>query len=251
MRVISMQSPKVWQILRYKGVYHADLNFCREKASYSEDIERLGGLVPIWCWAYPDLSFRTLYNGEILEYLRCEMSLGQEDCWTGFLMMEIEVPSELLHIGIHHNACCYSQVFGELRLDMVKAVYEVTDSDVDGWYFKVITPIWVADKNDCITSEVLDCRYWEQHEDEAPDSVFKTSAVGICLNCEKSTDKVVDGKHLCSIKCRFKHQSRFISVCGLHSIKAHDAVSIYNTLTDEDLKIGSGNYVKRFLLSEK
>lgn len=250
MRVISMQSPKVWQLLRRNGVYYADLELCREKANYEKDRERLNGRVPIWCWAYPELSFRTLYNGEILEHLRCEMSLGQENCWDLFLMLEIEVPDELLHIGIHHNACCYSKVFGELRLDMLKGVYKVTDSPVEGWYFKVITPIWVKDVNDCITPTVLDCYYWDQHENDAPVSIFQTTYTDKCLCCEKNTDKVIDGKHLCSLRCMFKHQSRFLSVCGIHGIDAKGALLKYKSLTDDELKIGSANYIKKFLLNK-
>lgn len=244
MRVISMQSPTVLEILRRDDVYHADINLCRERASYSEDIANLNGLVPIWCWAYPDLGFRTLFNGEVLEYLRCEMSLQQDDCWEPFLMLEIEVQDGLLKKGIHHNDCPYSKVFGELTADMLKAVYKVTDGQKEGWYFKVITPIWIRDINDCITAEVLDCYFWDEHEDSAPPKYFVKSNPDNCLRCGKITNNTYMNKHLCSLKCMFKEQQQFLQSCSIRGLDANSAIELYNSLTDKDLSQGIHEFVK-------
>lgn len=244
MRVISMQSPKVLEILRRDGIYKADLDLCRERADYSDDIRNLNGLVPIWCWAYPDLSFRTLFNGEILEYLRCEMSLQQDNCWEPFLMLEIEVDANLLHKGVHHNDCPYSKVFGELRVEMLRAVYKVTDSDRDGWYYKIIHPIWAKDENDCITSEVLDCHFWKDCSYLAPHKYFSDGNTSTCLHCGKLTNKTYLNKHLCSLKCMFKFQHRFMTMCTMRGMDSITAVDLYNSLTDKDLIDGAYEYAQ-------
>lgn len=245
MRVISMQSPEVWEILKRDRIYRADINMCRERASYAEDIKNLGGLVPIWCWAYPDLSFRTLFNGEVLEYLRCEMSLGQDNCWEPFIMLELEISDNLLLKGIHHNDCPYSKVFGELHLDMLKAVYKLEDSPDEGWYFKVITPIWIKDPEDCITNEILDCRYWDMHADTVPEKYFSGGySMKQCLHCGRWTFNVHNNKHLCSLNCMFKNQRHFMISCSQRGMDANKAVELYNTLTDEELSEGVYQYVK-------
>lgn len=251
MRVISMQSPDVLKILLRDRIYHANLNLCRERASYAEDIKNLNGLVPIWCWAYPDLSFRTLFNGEVLEYLRCEMSLQQENCWDPFVMLEIEIPERSLKRGQHHNDCPYSKVFGELTIEMLRAMYKLMDSDNDGWYFKVITPMWVKDKTDCITPDVLDCYYWDKHEDLAPSKYFDVRDLGKCLKCGRETKNTYKSKHLCSLKCMFKEQQQFLQSCSIRGMNPNSAIELYNSLTDTDLECGIHEYVKRHITVSK
>lgn len=209
MRVISMQSPVVWDILKRDNIYTADLGLCREQVSYKEDIKQLGGSVPIWCWAYPDLGFVTLHNNQILEYLRCEMSLNQHNCWDHFVLLELEIPADKLLVGKHHNDCCWSKVTDKLTYDMVRSVNKVSDSSQYGWYFKTITPIYRL-KDSIFPPDGIDCKYWDEHDDLAPSFVFNEGSKGKCLCCSKDTKHLYKGKHFCSLHCAFKLENRLI-----------------------------------------
>lgn len=235
MRVISMQGKEVWDILRREKVYHAELDKCREGWSYKDDI--CDARVPIWCWAYPDLSFHMMCNGQVLEYLRCEMSLGQEGCWDNFLMFEIEIQEDKLKSGKTHNACAYVKVFYELTLKMVKAVYSVRDTELDdyGWYFKVITPIYNCGSKDVITTEPMDCRYWDKIAETYTDC-FSEGIDAPCLKCGKVTRYMMDTKHFCSLDCMFRHKYRFIQQCTMYGLKERMCLLLYSVYSDKDFE---------------
>lgn len=235
MRVISMQNLIVWDILKRDGVYTADLGLCREKTNYKEDIEQLGGFVPIWCWAYPDLGFVMLYNNEIFEYLRCEMSLGQDNCWDHFLLLEVEIPENKLLTGKHHNGCCWSKVFDKLTYNMIKSVYRVSDASVNGWYFKNFTPIYRL-RDSVLPADGLDCKYWEEHEDSTPEFIFDKSCEGRCLACNTSTDYTYRGKHFCSLKCAFSFENRLIQTSSMKGVNPYKVIALYNHYGNSELQ---------------
>lgn len=148
-----MQSPEVVSILFRDKVYRADINESRERRDYSKDIEQLNGLTPIWCYV-PNgtgMCFETMRDSSQLFDCHCEMSqVEQEGCWDNYFMIEFEIDDGLLKEGKSHNGNSKCRVFGELTLDMVKAVYKVTDcgDEDNAWYYKDITPIRIL-SDDC------------------------------------------------------------------------------------------------------
>lgn len=244
MRVLSMQNPIVWDILQKDKVYHADVNKAREHRSYKEDIEQLNGSVPIWCFAYPEISFTTMYNNELLEQLRCEMSMNQDNCWDNFYLFEIEIEKAKLKKGLSHNGSFYCKVFAELTFDMVQAVYKVRDSEEDGWYFKVLTPIYTKSST-VITTTEMDCRYWESVEDTYTDCFIK-SEVGKCLVCGKNTPYTWLGKHFCCLAHMWKHKNRFIRLCAISGYDIDKALHSYERYADKDFNENINKVVDRF-----
>lgn len=247
MRVLTMQSKDVLDILKNEGVYHADGKYSREQATYDEDREQLGGQHPIWCWAYPCMDFVTLCNNEVLEYLRCEMSLEQDNCWDNFYMLEVEVPYHKLKIGKHHNGCPWSRVFGELRASDVIAVYTIKDSNVEGlgYYFKVVTPIWSRDGCVQLIPMEMDCRYYANVEDQPLFPMFERRSTAKCIACGEETDWVFWNKHLCSIKCACRLVDRYKTWCSVLGVDALKYEAILKCATDEAVGID----MKQFIMS--
>lgn len=245
MRVLSAQGKQVWDILVKDKIYHANPDKCREKHDYREDIESLNGRQPIWCFAYPDINFYTMYSGEVLEYLRCEMSLRQRHCWDGFVLFELEIDRRILSTGYAHNACSYSCIFGELTLDMVKDVYTVRDSDEDGWYYKVLTPIYTSG-SDVIATEELDCRKVSEYAESSTEGL-SVSVVGKCLLCERDTLYTDRDKHFCCIEHKWQHYNRFTHLCRTHNIDTDSIEQQYNELTDADFSRGAVKAVKHIV----
>lgn len=244
MRVLSMQGKAVLDILRSNGVYHADVSKARERAPYSEDIEQLNGRVPIWCWAYPCMDFITMCTGEILEYLRCEMSLSQDNCWDNFYMLEVEVSDNELKVGKHHNGCCWSKVFGELTADMLMAVYTLRDVDGDmGYYYKVITPVWKRSDN-CIIECELNCLAMHNMEDTYIWPWFEYGFWGNCVECGRSTQMHYWGRHLCSIKCVNNQLRKYVNACAVTGVDALSIQRKFMGADDNDMKDGVHAFVK-------
>lgn len=236
MRVISMQGPEVWEFLQKYGVYYADREKCRELQDYRRDIKQLGGYMPIWCWAYPELDFVSLYDNSTLEYLRCEMSLNQDNCWDPFVMLEIEIDENLLKVGIAYNGCVHSKVFGKLTMDMVQAVYKVNDKPGNhGWYYKVITPIWIREGVDVITRGVLDCYEIEQRAATSVDGLDLETA-GNCLLCGAKTVYTFYGKHYCSLDHCWTHRRRFLQLATISSKNPKELLDEYNVSPEYELK---------------
>lgn len=94
----------------------------------------MDGDVPIWCYAYPNICFETMYNGEILDYLRGELSLPEKNTWDNFLLFEIEILKSELRMGWSYNVSGYTKIFRLLRYDTIKAVYRITDALEDNPY---------------------------------------------------------------------------------------------------------------------
>ena len=235
MRVLSMQSHKVWEILQRDGEYRADLAKCREHSRYQEDVEQLGGAVPIWCWAYPDIDYYTMYDGSIFEYLRCEMSLQQDGCWDGFIMLELDVPKEMLHIGKHHNDCPHSMVFAQIDFDMVCAVYTIRDSDNNGWYYKVFTPVYMQTGSNPLFTKETDTA--EECKTEAyPTSDFTEGESGTCIKCGCETVSMFRGKHFHSKECVLEHKTKFIAKWGMAGLYMPAVRPMYDALSESMLR---------------
>lgn len=238
MRVITMQGKVVWDILQRDKVYYADKALLREDNDYSKDIKRLNGAIPIWCYSWPDLSFHSMYTGEVLDYLRMEMSLEQKNCWDSFVMFELDISDDSL-IGYTHNASAYSVIIPRLSLDMVKAVYTVRDANNSNPFWKVISPIWISeiDKCDIITKTELNCELFTEMEESISD-VFVEGESGRCLWCNKECTYTVDGKHFCSLGCKWEHERRFINVLRSRGISRRRALCIHSSFTDADFAHG-------------
>ena len=238
MRVISMQGGLVWDILQRDKVYHADRKLLREDNDYSEDVKRLNGNIPIWCYYWPDLSFYSMHDGEVLDYLRMEMSLGRKNCWDNFVMFELEIPDNTL-IGYTHNASEYVMIIPELRLEMVKAVYTVRDANDIDPYWKVINPIWISDTSDCdiITTTEMNCEQITEME-EGISSDFIEGEMGKCLRCCRKVSHIINGKHFCSLACMWDHESQFIQVLRRAGVSRREALRIHASYTDADFAHG-------------
>lgn len=238
MRVISMQGRVVWEILQRDKVYYADKDLLREDNDYIKDIKRLNGYIPIWCYRWSDLSFHSMYNGEVLEYLRMEMSLEQKNCWDSFVMLELDIPDDSL-IGYTHNASENSVIIPRLSLDMVKAVYTVRDANKSNPYWKIIKPIWISEtgKHDVITETELNCELITEMEESISDD-FVAGKSGKCLWCKQECTYTVDGKHFCSLSCKWEHERRFIYVLRRKGISRCKALYIHASLTDADFANG-------------
>lgn len=245
MRVLSMQGKEVWKILQRDKVYHASSKLCREDNDYSKDIEKLGGYQPIWCFAWPEINFYSMYNGEVLEYLRCEMSLDQCNCWDKFVLLELEINREDTHIGHAYNACAYSRIFKEITIDMVKAAYTLRDSSKHGFYYKVLTPIYTS-CDDVITTVELDCEQmtgWADYSTEGLEPGNK----GKCLVCSEDTNFTYKNKHFCCIGHGWEHEQRFKKICRRHNIPEEILASEYGKLTDEDFSKGTVKAVQNLV----
>lgn len=234
-----MQSKNVWGILIRDRVYLADIQYAREKNDYTKDIIRLNGKTPIWCYYWPEINYYTMYNGEVLDYIREEMSLERCNCWDNYFMFELEVPDNEILTGVTCNASGYVKVFPELRFDMVRAVYKLRDSNPSNPYWKVLTPIYINKtyEDSVITTKVLNCEKETIYAEECLDD-FDSEVIGKCLTCAKSIPYVNENKHFCSLSCMWQHQRKFIRVASKEGLDVELAKSFYKRLSDEDFERG-------------
>ncbi len=243
MRVISAQGKEVFNILRRDGVYHAEGCKARESIDYSRDIEALGGRQPIWCYAYHNVNYYTMYNGTMLDYLRQEMSLDSKNCWDNFYLFEIEIDKTLLHMGISCNNSGYSMIFSELTIDMVKAVYSIKDADVENPFYKILIPIYTA-SDDVITTTTLNCKE-AVIKARSSTECFNQDDVKPCLMCAEDTRDVHDNKHYCSLECLWQHEQKFINMC--RNVDRNIVIKFYKIYTDEDFKHGMRKVADRII----
>lgn len=240
MHILTVQSKEVLNILQRDGVYRADSKCSREHMDYAEDKMQLGGVTPIWCWAYPCMDFVTLCDNSVLEYLRCEMSLDQENCWDSLYMLEVEVSYNDLRIGKSRNRCSWSRVFKELRAIDVYAVYILRDSEIKGkgWYYKVVTPIWTRENSTVLIPSEMDCYVYSQHLDQPLFPRFQVRQVGYCVACGKVTTYSYWNKHLCNIDCVSKLVNTYIHECAMLNIDAVKYEDIFKYAIDHDFEKG-------------
>ena len=126
-RVLSFQGAEVVKQLLTTGSYQPDLTKAREKRDYSEDVKQLNGEIPVWCFSseYTKFNQDQFRSGGLFEIYKCEMST---EVMGGKILLEIEVPDDQpLLLGVTHRSYEYAYVFSNLTMDMVKAIYAITD----------------------------------------------------------------------------------------------------------------------------
>ena len=172
------------------------------------------------------------------------MSMEQKNCWEGFHLYEIEVDRKLTRIGYAHNACAYSRIFAELRFDMVKAVYTLRDSDQNGFYYKVLTPIYTSG-TDVITTKELDCRKVTEWAESCTDD-FDKGITAECLQCRTETNCIKNNKHFCSLQCMWHFEKRYKKLCQQMNVDIERAMKFYKYYSDADFAHGAVAVVKKF-----
>lgn len=140
-RVLTFQSSEVLDILFKDGIYKADILKCREKRSYSEDINTLNGDVPIWCFCKTDgTTYETndFLTGELFERFKCEMSLKTKGL-AEYKMLELELEDSSLKLGKTHNSYLGAKIIQKITMNNLCAVYELNFND--HWYYPSIVLI--------------------------------------------------------------------------------------------------------------
>lgn len=123
-------------------------------------------------------------------------------------MFELELDYEA-PTGITHNASPYTRVIPEIKLSDVVAVYEVSDSPVDGWYYKTFDPIYVED----FATPMFQTRTDIQKLSEASDTVneyFKHGDFAKCLKCDRCCNTYYEGACFCSVDHSSRYKRSFI-----------------------------------------
>ncbi|MFF2798221.1 hypothetical protein [Lysinibacillus xylanilyticus] len=151
-RILTFQSKVVLDKIKQDGVYYADDSKKRERRDYSLDKDQLGGHQPVWGFAIPsDFKARDIYRGSLFIHFKCEMSLS-ESILSDFVCLELFVPSELVKLGLSHNACYFAVVYPYIKKEYLHRVYNIeyvcAVNDSDG----------VANLHVVETVEVLDNR---------------------------------------------------------------------------------------------
>ena len=139
-KVLTYQSKEVVDIILRDNIYKVNLEMCREKRDYSEDIKQLGE-PPIW--GYIPKNITKLENGDTLFTIKNEMSVDQEIINELFLI-ELELYPSQFKIGLSHNACDRVVVFKEIDINSVAGIYKVNYNEEEeyGWYFPTITVLY-------------------------------------------------------------------------------------------------------------
>lgn len=139
-RVLTFQSREVLDILLKKGEYNSDIDLSRESRDYSLDIKQLEGANPIWCFS--PVGLKTLYlnkfvkedflNGSLFDRFRCEMSLPSGESLNDLVLLELEIPTENVKVGLTHNAYVGAVVIPSISLSSLIATYSLEYKDGDG-----------------------------------------------------------------------------------------------------------------------
>lgn len=155
--LLSFQSLEVLKILTKSVAYRPDLSMSRERRDYSADINQLGGYSPVWCFSpfTKSLEYSTEFrkslfmNGSLFERFKCEMSLSSSMEFNKLFLFELRVPSNLIKVGLTHNAYEGAVVIPEIRRDYVVAIYKLSyqDSDPTKWFYPDVKIIKRFKKN--------------------------------------------------------------------------------------------------------
>lgn len=159
-RVLSYQSPAVWEILRHSE-YCAVPDLRRAPHDYHEDTEQLGGAFPIWGFADYDGwigDAEQVSNGKTLFTMHCESGYRQ-DAIGDLVLLDLMLPRDSIHEGRTHNACKYAVVFPVIKPEYVQAAYRVTyDGDhTNSWYYPAISVLSICGDNPLFTTSMI-CR---------------------------------------------------------------------------------------------
>lgn len=124
-RILSFQSKEVLDAIKHEGIYYADDAKKRERRDYSLDVEQLDGHQPVWGFALPyEYKVDDIYCGYMFLNFKCEMSLS-ESTLADFVCLELFVPSELVKLGLTHNACYFAVVFPYIKAQYLHRVYSI------------------------------------------------------------------------------------------------------------------------------
>lgn len=226
MKILSFQGKAVWDsILKHGMNYHADWNLAREHVTLDDltkDILQLSGECPIWGYTQPYFNYTNMWNGDMIEKIRCEMSLDQEDAFKDMYMLELEIPLKEVFNGCNHNDNKFVVTFGRIEPDWVKAVYTVEDckkgSHMEQWYYKIITNIHTNVPTgggllDVITTSKIDMYQLsledEWSEDKHPPISTSVGKEAKCLECGDITKIWYKNKPICSLTCLTAMQNKF------------------------------------------
>lgn len=253
MRILSFQGKTVWDdVLKNGRTYHADWNLARERVSLDDitkDILQLSGECPVWGYTQPYFNYSNIWDGSMIEKIRCEMSLNQEDAFADMYLFELEIPLEEVFSGQHHNDNKFVVTFGRIEPGWVRAVYTVEDckkgSHMEQWYYKVITNIYAnvaatGGKLDVITMGKIDMYIlsledpWDS--EHHPPHITSVGKQEKCLGCKRMTDIWYKGKPFCSFSCLTKTKLNF-GIAGIEfRVNGED---VFEKVNNEDLKTNS------------
>lgn len=124
-RILTFQSEEVLDLIKTQEIYYADDSRKRERRSYELDVKQLNGYQPVWGFALPyEYDIIDIYRGSIFINFKCEMSLS-ESILSDFVCLELFVPSELVKLGLTHNACYFAVVYPYVKKEFLHRVYKV------------------------------------------------------------------------------------------------------------------------------
>ena len=158
-KLISFQDEEVLKILKRDKIYRADINKSRELNDYSEDVEQLCGMTPIWCFkgVSNNLTRESFTDGCLFERYRCEMSVSREYL-SNLLCLEIDYKGNP-RVGKTHNAYSGAVIIPELKLEDLSAVYRVeyyAEDVPNSWFFPKVH-IVEKFKNNCLFDKMFIC----------------------------------------------------------------------------------------------
>lgn len=145
--LLSFQSKDVLDIIFKEKIYKCDLSKTRESRDYSKDVEQLGGCTPVWCFSpkmrrfnYKNrFSKEDFIDGNMFFNYKCEISLRDLKDMNKFYILDLEVPSHLIKVGLTHNDYEGAVVIPEIRGEWLRGIYklEYIDDKVTWYYPKV------------------------------------------------------------------------------------------------------------------
>ena len=123
-RVISLQSPSVVDKIK-SGIYKADASLSREKRDYRDDMIQLNDNVPIWVY---DMFSVTQIEEPSNWILPLSWEMGIDGIgFSDFVLLELDVPYDMVKPGITHNTNRRCLVLPEIRREWLVATYMVYD----------------------------------------------------------------------------------------------------------------------------
>lgn len=129
MRVLSVQSSEVLDVLFEQGVYPTE-----------NEEEPVVDKRSIYCYACPTLTGEDIINCIVEEKVRRMLTLRENDLWEGLVLLEIEIPEVRLQPDTHSEVKS-SRTFSELDVSMLVGSYVVMD-DVEG---TMIVPLYLSE----------------------------------------------------------------------------------------------------------
>lgn len=254
MRILSFQGKVVWDKYLKNGMnYHANWNLAREctelTTELTETITKLFGECPVWGYTQPYFNYTNIWDGKLIERIRCEMSLSQDDAFEDMYLLELEVPLCEVEKCAQHNDNKNVVVFGRIDPDWVKAVYTVKDckkgESIEQWYYKIIKNIHTnvpvgGGVIDVITTKEIDM-YELSREDEWNENYHPPATTSIdeeahCLECGQKTKIYYKQKPICSFTCLTSMYNKF-DIAGIE-FRVYGS-EVFNRLSEKEIRDSS------------